>query len=627
MRIPAGIFVLLVLLASAVQAEKIDFWYITKAKGTAHPVNGLNLGYLPSGTPVLSHSFSGPFCTFYEDYRFWNYMVDSTVRTSSWSTGQVIFPSGDVGMCYRDYDADTGENILKYSQGGKFVWEHTVVDTLGGSGSSMTLLPDGNPAIGYIDKFDNVRYAWFDGEIWHRHRVSEGNSAWGSVSVANVRDGIPALCYTHKESDTVYRVRYAWLEGDNWQETIVDEGAYPSLAVLPSGEPAFAYYYSRYPTKELRYAWFDGSAWHTQLVNSGTVYNNPDLLILPSGHPAIAYGNEDGIVYASFDGTVWDVNHIETLGGWKPSLAVRQDGRVAIAFDGSGSLCYAQSVTGEMPVSMNVNYVCEAWTDEGDLITNLNGPAESEALLGNSPALLGQGFVRSSVSLERSKLGRIKGAMRHSAQEGANCLDSVTYCEYWDPVSGECLFEWEECIEEEEVPFGNISGTITGTIELSTSDDFAEGSRVEMVVYVRPGEDQAGAGGWLPNCSYYFKLRRGIETICLIDKDTDYRAVVPVQAGETLNFEMYAFDDDDDYNGSINRGYEFMIDLREPGFMTGRLDEDDDVDLLDLAVLGQRWGDSDCSDPERCEGADVNKDGSVNFVDLSIFADNWAETF
>lgn len=45
----------------------------------------------------------------------------------------------------------------------------------------------------------------------------------------------------------------------------------------------------------------------------------------------------------------------------------------------------------------------------------------------------------------------------------------------------------------------------------------------------------------------------------------------------------------------------------------------------DLAFFAQRWLNTNCVSPNNCDGADLNQDGKVNFLDFAIFADNWME--
>ena len=58
----------------------------------------------------------------------------------------------------------------------------------------------------------------------------------------------------------------------------------------------------------------------------------------------------------------------------------------------------------------------------------------------------------------------------------------------------------------------------------------------------------------------------------------------------------------------------------EEPFLVADIDDDDDVDQMDLALLAQRWLDEVC---DTCEGADLTGDGRVRFDDLQELADSW----
>jgi len=52
---------------------------------------------------------------------------------------------------------------------------------------------------------------------------------------------------------------------------------------------------------------------------------------------------------------------------------------------------------------------------------------------------------------------------------------------------------------------------------------------------------------------------------------------------------------------------------------------DGDVDFVDYAAFASRWMDVDCNEPDWCSGADLNKSTFVDFADLSKFTEHWLE--
>jgi len=47
------------------------------------------------------------------------------------------------------------------------------------------------------------------------------------------------------------------------------------------------------------------------------------------------------------------------------------------------------------------------------------------------------------------------------------------------------------------------------------------------------------------------------------------------------------------------------------------------VDFNDFAVLASHWQETGCSDPNWCEGTDLDTDGNIDCNDLTLFVDYW----
>ncbi|MGA2915983.1 MAG: GLUG motif-containing protein [Sedimentisphaerales bacterium] len=59
--------------------------------------------------------------------------------------------------------------------------------------------------------------------------------------------------------------------------------------------------------------------------------------------------------------------------------------------------------------------------------------------------------------------------------------------------------------------------------------------------------------------------------------------------------------------------------------ITGDFVSPDGVGPEDLAFFVQRWLDTNCAVTNNCNGTDLNTDGTVNFLDFALFANNWLE--
>ena len=51
----------------------------------------------------------------------------------------------------------------------------------------------------------------------------------------------------------------------------------------------------------------------------------------------------------------------------------------------------------------------------------------------------------------------------------------------------------------------------------------------------------------------------------------------------------------------------------------------DGVNFTDFAYLAQRWLLTNCAATNNCDGTDIYTDGTVDFLDLGVFTDNWLE--
>ena len=92
-----------------------------------------------------------------------------------------------------------------------------------------------------------------------------------------------------------------------------------------------------------------------------------------------------------------------------------------------------------------------------------------------------------------------------------------------------------------------------------------------------------------------------------------------------------------DYNaisiGTCNVGfYDYSISWDRPIYYlkfsqvrTRDFNKDTRVDFSDFAGLASYWGITSCSDPNWCEGADLDRNGNVDSDDLMLFADYWLE--
>ena len=69
-----------------------------------------------------------------------------------------------------------------------------------------------------------------------------------------------------------------------------------------------------------------------------------------------------------------------------------------------------------------------------------------------------------------------------------------------------------------------------------------------------------------------------------------------------------------------------IYDLSFSHVRTRDFNNDTIVNFADYAVLASNWQKTNCSDPNWCDGTDLNTDSKVDFSDLKLFVDYWLET-
>jgi hypothetical protein len=74
----------------------------------------------------------------------------------------------------------------------------------------------------------------------------------------------------------------------------------------------------------------------------------------------------------------------------------------------------------------------------------------------------------------------------------------------------------------------------------------------------------------------------------------------------------------------------FALLVKDPvcgdwGFLSGDINQDCRVDLVDFGLLAERWMAGNCASPLWCNGADLDQSKSVDLADLVQLATNWVQ--
>jgi hypothetical protein len=97
-------------------------------------------------------------------------------------------------------------------------------------------------------------------------------------------------------------------------------------------------------------------------------------------------------------------------------------------------------------------------------------------------------------------------------------------------------------------------------------------------------------------------------------------------AGDWFIIDYYA-----DEVGDCKVGfYDYSISWDDPNYYitfshvpTRDLNSDEVVNFCDYAIFSSQWNATDCNDPNWCDGADLERDGDVDYNDLELFVEYW----
>ena len=229
-----------------------------------------------------------------------------------------------------------GNQPLAIHSGGSWLIELVDGGPAAGTYASLALDAAGRPRIAYIG--GGVRYAAYDGASWSIETVDPAGAAGTSLQLDAA--GRPHISYVGAAG-----LSYAFYDGAAWSIALVDPAAvndYTSLDLDSLGRPHIAYL----ATYDLRYAYLDGSAWITETVYkaNGTMAGYPSLALDSTDLPHIGYAVTScahycypTLIYAWNDGSSWNDQSVDPVGGWYESMALDAADRPHFAYrDGGG---------------------------------------------------------------------------------------------------------------------------------------------------------------------------------------------------------------------------------------------------------------------------------------------------
>ncbi|UCE66686.1 MAG: hypothetical protein JSU85_01320 [Candidatus Zixiibacteriota bacterium] len=181
------------------------------------------------------------------------------------------------------------------------VWQRDVADSTGtykGLYNSMAIDSEDNPHIAYYDEdFNDLRYAYFNGETWSVEVVDSIGDAGLYCSIALDSQNVPHISYQQEYLGYHWSLKYATPADTGWYKIFVDcsydtsiaeIGEYSSIAINNDGYPCISY--TQNGPDEVKYAYKDSGGWHIDVVNNDVYQTYYNMLRLFNGEtPVIGY--------------------------------------------------------------------------------------------------------------------------------------------------------------------------------------------------------------------------------------------------------------------------------------------------------------------------------------------------
>jgi len=204
-------------------------------------------------------------------------------------------------------------------------WQTEQVE-FGGNVKHISIALDGinSPHIAYNKSFGaSIGYATRSDSIWSIEYLDNGNNTGWFASLRLDTDDNPHISYSRRSPDLLMYASMDMTSGWSFQviDSLADECNNTSLALSEEGVPHISYNAGN----EVRYTYWTGSGWHIETLDacdSGSFGWGTSIALDSDDQPHIAYclADEDYLMYASWDGSDWQYELIDTL----PSYILRR---------------------------------------------------------------------------------------------------------------------------------------------------------------------------------------------------------------------------------------------------------------------------------------------------------------
>ena len=255
----------------------------------------------------------------YFDGRAWRL---ETVDTKGAGSSIAVDSSGRPHISYyRKWFASGWKYEIGYAYKNNNTWILQTVITASVDSTSIALDSADRPHIGYHDGGQGkLMYAYWSGSAWVTETV-ESNISWGSafVSIALDTSNEPRIAFRNSVSQ---QLRYASRLSGTWSlETFDNGGGYLSLAVDSGDKPVISYY----ANGALQLAKKSGGIWSSETVDRSSSFGAyVSLALAPTAPytPYMSYAGGDGLRYATYQNSAWQLSTVEDSGVAGTSLAL-----------------------------------------------------------------------------------------------------------------------------------------------------------------------------------------------------------------------------------------------------------------------------------------------------------------
>ena len=290
-------------------------------------------------------------------------MIDNSSTNVGSNCDMKVGPNGDIYAVYWDYyEADTTNDSLKFAHHDGNSWTTSVLDSDGGSDSSLQIDDLGNLHVSYRDLTNGgLKYGINNGQGWVLSTI-EGNGQGKGNSLVLDSNNNPHVSYFDGYNN---RLKYASLTGTSWSISTVEAGLSwgnsssashtdTSIGIDSSGNVHISYY-----NAGLKYAFYDGTSWNFTLIDTvENIQGNTNLIIDDGQRIHISYHDNanKSLKYATYQDSqdsqdIWDLSIVDSqadVGEYSSIVIDSNDDAHISYFDASTKdLKYATDVSGQ----------------------------------------------------------------------------------------------------------------------------------------------------------------------------------------------------------------------------------------------------------------------------------------